>query len=82
VDWVESLVAMLESVDRSQNQYWCAQWWNHPEAVDRLRGLHEQWLGAQVNGGMPSGESTTSTATPASSSPNEDLSVSAVRSTQ
>jgi hypothetical protein len=54
VDWVEGLVAMLESVDRSQNQYWCVQWWNHPEAVDRLRGLYEQWLEAQANGGMSS----------------------------
>ncbi|MHA7287677.1 DUF4913 domain-containing protein [Arthrobacter sp. MDT3-44] len=54
VDWVEGLVAMLESVDRSQNQYWCSQWWNHPEAVDRFRGLYEQWLEAQANGGMSS----------------------------
>lgn len=54
VDWVESLVAMLESVDRSQNQYWCAQWWNHPEAVDRFRALYEQWLDAQANGVMSS----------------------------
>ncbi|THJ65637.1 DUF4913 domain-containing protein [Arthrobacter echini] len=54
VDWVESLVAILESVDRSQNQYWCFQWWNHPEAVDRLRALYEQWLGAQAEGGMSS----------------------------
>jgi hypothetical protein len=54
VDWVEGLVAMLESVDRSQNQYWCSQWWNHPEAVDRFRALYEQWLEAQANGGMSS----------------------------
>ncbi|WP_104168910.1 DUF4913 domain-containing protein [Arthrobacter sp. SX1312] len=54
VDWVEGLAAMLESVDRSQNQYWCSQWWNHPEAVDRLRGLYEQWLEAQASGGMSS----------------------------
>ncbi|WP_394253003.1 DUF4913 domain-containing protein [Arthrobacter pityocampae] len=54
VDWVESLAAMLESVDRSQNQYWCSQWWKHPEAVDRFRGLYEQWLEAQANGGMSS----------------------------
>jgi hypothetical protein len=54
VDWVEGLAALLESVDRSQNQYWCSQWWNHSEAVDRLRGLYEQWLEAQANGGMAS----------------------------
>jgi hypothetical protein len=54
VDWVEGLVAMLESVDRSQNQYWWSQWWAHPEAVDRLRGLYEHWLDARTNGGMSS----------------------------
>ncbi|MHA7192033.1 DUF4913 domain-containing protein [Arthrobacter sp. MDT2-16] len=54
VDWVEGLAALLESVDRSQSQYWCSQWWNHPEAVDRFRGLYEQWLEAQANGGMSS----------------------------
>ncbi|MHA7240127.1 DUF4913 domain-containing protein [Arthrobacter sp. TMS1-12-1] len=45
---------MLESMERSQNQYWCSQWCNHPEAVDRFRGLCEQWLDAQANGGMSS----------------------------
>ncbi|MBG6226601.1 hypothetical protein IWX63_003200 [Arthrobacter sp. CAN_A2] len=54
VDWVESLVTMLESVDKSQNQFWCSQWWRHPEAVDRFRALYEQWLGAQAEGGMSS----------------------------
>ncbi|WP_084442924.1 DUF4913 domain-containing protein [Arthrobacter sp. CAL618] len=54
VDWVEGLAAMLESVDRSQNQHWCSQWWNHPEAVDRFRALYEQWLEAQASGGMSS----------------------------
>ena len=54
VDWVERLAAILESVDRSQNQYWCSQWWNHAEAVDRFRGLYEQWLEAQAKGGMSS----------------------------
>ncbi|WP_247827433.1 DUF4913 domain-containing protein [Arthrobacter antioxidans] len=54
VDWVESLVAMLESVDRSQNRYWFSRWWKHAEAVDRFRALHEQWLEAQADGGMSS----------------------------
>lgn len=49
-----TVATMLESVDRSQNQYWCFQWWNHSEAVDRLRALYEQLLEAQVNGGMSS----------------------------
>lgn len=54
VDWVEGLAAVLESVDRAQNQYWCSQWWKHPEAVDRLRGMYDQWLEAQAHGGMSS----------------------------
>lgn len=54
IDWVEGLAAVLESVDRAQNQYWCSQWWNHPEAVDRFKGMYDQWLEAQAHGGMSS----------------------------
>lgn len=71
---MESLAALLESVDRSQNQHWFSQWWNHPEAVDRFRGLYEQWLEAQANGACRRGGLTTTTATPPYSSPNEGLS--------
>lgn len=35
VDWVEGLVSMVESVDKSTGMSWCSQWWNHPEAVER-----------------------------------------------
>ena len=52
VEWVEHIVSRLESVDRSSGQHWCSQWWNHPEAVDRLRALHERWLEAQADGAM------------------------------
>lgn len=54
VDWVEGLASILESVDKAQNQFWCSQWWNHPEAVERLRALYEHWLDAQSSGGMSS----------------------------
>lgn len=54
VDWVERLASLLESVDKSQNLFWCSQWWNHPEAVDRLKALYEHWLDTQASGGMSS----------------------------
>lgn len=54
VDWVEHLVAMLESVDRSVGMAWCVQWWNHTEAVERFRALFEKWLEVQKDGGMSS----------------------------
>ncbi|WP_082177219.1 DUF4913 domain-containing protein [Arthrobacter sp. RIT-PI-e] len=54
VEWVSYLVSRVESVDRSSGQHWCSQWWNHPEAIDRFRALHERWLEAQADGGMSS----------------------------
>lgn len=54
VDWVEHLVATLESVDKSVGMSWCPQWWNHPEAVERFRALFEKWAEAQKDGGMSS----------------------------
>jgi hypothetical protein len=54
VEWVEHIVSRLESVDRSGGQHWCSQWWNHSEAVDRLRALYERWLEAQADGAMSS----------------------------
>ena len=54
VDWVEHLASLLESVDKSSNQFWCTQWWKHSEAVERLKALHEHFLDAQASGGMSS----------------------------
>ena len=31
--------------------YWCPQWWEHPEAVERLRALWEAWEAARAEGG-------------------------------
>jgi hypothetical protein len=31
--------------------YWCPQWWEHPEALERLRALWEAWEAARAEGG-------------------------------
>lgn len=31
--------------------YWCSQWWEHPEAVERLKALWEAWEAARAEGG-------------------------------
>lgn len=54
VEWVEATMAEIESVDRSANMHWCSKWWAHPEAMKRLRALHEEWLLRLVDGGMSS----------------------------
>lgn len=54
VEWVERLMARVESVDMDQAMRWCPQWWAHTEAVDRFRALYEEWIGCQANGGMSS----------------------------
>ena len=54
VDWVEGLVSILESVDKSTGMAWCSQWWAHPEAVERFRALMEKWLEVQKKGGISS----------------------------
>jgi len=38
VMWVELMIHDLESVP-DENQYWCTEWWQHPEAVSRLSAL-------------------------------------------
>lgn len=48
VAWVEAFVHDIESVPDDDNlRYWCPQWWNHPEAVTRLRALHEENIRAE-----------------------------------
>ena len=54
IEWVQATMADVESVDRSANMHWCSQWWAHPEAVKRLRALHEEWLIRLADGGMSS----------------------------
>ena len=52
VEWVEQLVARVESVDMNQDMRWCPQWWAHTEAVDRFKSLYEEWMVCQAGGGM------------------------------
>ena len=54
VEWVERLMARVESVDMDQAMRWCPQWWAHTEAVDRFKALYEEWIVSQANGGMSS----------------------------
>lgn len=55
VSWVETTISALESLDVDNNMHWCPQWWDHPEAVDRLRALHLQQLVAMPTRDDPAG---------------------------
>lgn len=47
VMWVELMIHDLESVP-DENQYWCTEWWRHPEAVSRLSALYEAYGEAET----------------------------------
>lgn len=47
VMWVEVMIHDLESVP-DENQYWCSEWWRHPEAVSRLSALYEAYGEAEA----------------------------------
>ena len=50
VMWVELMIHDTESVSDTKNErYWCPQWWAHPEAVNRLNGLHAAYGQAVVD---------------------------------
>ena len=55
VSWVETLIASVESFDHEGNMHWCPQWWAHPEAVERFRGMHQQYLASAPNKDQPYG---------------------------
>lgn len=55
IAWVEATISALESVDTEGNMHWCAQWWDHPEAVDRLRALHMHQLAVMPTSEDPAG---------------------------
>ena len=50
VRWVSQ---RLSRIERRPNS-WCAKWWAHPEAVDRLYALHQAWEKGQRNGTLVS----------------------------
>lgn len=50
VMWVEVMIHDLESVpDESTHQFWCPEWWQHPEAVSRLSALYEAYGEAETD---------------------------------
>lgn len=53
--WVLATISAIESVDPDANMHWCTQWWDHPEAVDRLRALHIHQLTAMPTTEDPGG---------------------------
>ena len=38
---------MAAITDNENTRCWCPQWWNHPEAVTRLRALYEEYVRAK-----------------------------------
>jgi hypothetical protein len=55
VTWVEMMVHDIESVpDDPNTRYWCPRWWDHPEAVTRLRALHQEYIRAEGENALSS----------------------------
>lgn len=53
VMWVEMFVHDVESVsDESTGRHWCSEWWQHPEAVARLKALYEAYKQADEENTM------------------------------
>lgn len=53
--WVELTIHDTESVSDTKNErYWCPQWWDHPEAVNRLSALHAAYIQAVADNTMSS----------------------------
>ncbi|WP_423185038.1 DUF4913 domain-containing protein [Arthrobacter sp. NyZ413] len=51
--WVQAIIHDVESVpDDSETRYWCPQWWAHPEAVTRLRALHQEYIKAEEDNAL------------------------------
>lgn len=52
-EWVEAMVHDVESVpDDPNTRYWCPRWWDHPEAVARLRALYEEYIRAAAENAL------------------------------
>lgn len=50
-EWVEGFLAPTIRRTMSGSNHWCAQWWEHPEAVARLGALWAAWEVAEAEGG-------------------------------
>lgn len=53
VQWVEQLVAYVESPSR-EDSAWCPSWTEHPEAVWRFTALHQAFVLASVDADLSS----------------------------
>lgn len=47
--WVESYFAPMFSRPLNQTTRWCAQWWDHAEAISRLEALWRTWEVARLD---------------------------------
>ena len=51
VEWFEGWLAPVVRRPLKAGTYWCRQWQEHAEAVERVRALWEAWEAARAEGG-------------------------------
>ena len=51
VEWFEGWLAPIVRRPLKAGTYWCGQWQEHAEAVERVRALWEAWEAARAEGG-------------------------------
>ena len=51
VEWAEGWLAPLVRRPLKAGRYWCPQWSDHPEALERVKALWEAWEAARAEGG-------------------------------
>ena len=51
VEWFEGWLAPVVRRPLKAGTYWCGQWQEHAEAVERLRAVWEAWEAARAEGG-------------------------------
>ena len=49
--WVERWLCPIMEREIIPSVQWCPQWWDHPEAVERLEALWEAWEIGRLGGG-------------------------------
>ena len=52
VDWLLPTVERRVAEGSRGGVYWCAQWWAHPEGLQRIYSLWREWERARVEEGM------------------------------
>ncbi|PXY16644.1 hypothetical protein BAY60_36070 (plasmid) [Prauserella muralis] len=48
--WVTDWFAQIIRRPRIKGWRWCPQWWQHPEAIDRLEALWRAWEALRLDG--------------------------------